>query len=122
LLAAYLSICHFSHFHECHQFQLWTDHKPLVTAMSPVTPPISPRQQRHLAFISEFSVKMLYLPGLQNVIADFLSWSSFSPWRHHRRHGLKLKKKKFGFEAIAAEQNLCPETQRLLRGTSPTIA
>ena len=41
-------------------------------------PPISQRQQRQLAFISEFNVAMLYLPGLKNVVADFLS-SPFQP-------------------------------------------
>jgi hypothetical protein len=50
-----------------------TDHKPLVTAISRVSAPISPSQQRHLAFISEFNVQMLYLPGLKNVVAYFLS-------------------------------------------------
>jgi hypothetical protein len=44
-----------------------------VTALSRVSVPISPRHQRHLAFISEFNVQMLYLPGLKNVVADFLS-------------------------------------------------
>jgi hypothetical protein len=41
--------------------------------MSRVTPPISLRQQRVFAFISEFNVQMLYLSGLQNVVTDFLS-------------------------------------------------
>ncbi len=45
-----------------------TDHKPLVTALSRVSAPISPRQQFHLAFISKFNVQMSYLPGLKNVI------------------------------------------------------
>jgi hypothetical protein len=50
-----------------------------VTALSCVSVPISPRQQRHLAFISEFNVQMLYLPGLKNVVADFLSCHSPPP-------------------------------------------
>ncbi len=37
LQPAYLSVHHFRHFCEGHQFQLWTDHKPLVTAISQVT-------------------------------------------------------------------------------------
>jgi hypothetical protein len=45
--------------------------KPLVAAISRVSVPISPRQQHHLAFISEFNVQLLYLPGLKNVITDF---------------------------------------------------
>jgi hypothetical protein len=51
LLAACLSICHFRYFCEDHQFQLWTDYKPL---------PI-PHAATPLAFISEFNVQMLYL-------------------------------------------------------------
>jgi hypothetical protein len=73
LLAAQAAIKHFRHFCEGHLFQLWTDHKPLVTALSRISTPISPRQQHHLAFISEFNVQLLYLPSLKNVVADFLS-------------------------------------------------
>jgi hypothetical protein len=46
---------------------------PLVTAISCISAPISPRQQRHLSFVSEFNVQFLYLPSLKNVVADFLS-------------------------------------------------
>jgi hypothetical protein len=70
LLAAYASIQHFCHFCEGHLFKLWTDYKPLVTVLSRVTVPISLQQQRHLVFISEFNVQMLYLPGIKNVVAD----------------------------------------------------
>jgi hypothetical protein len=73
LLAAQASIKHFHHFCEGCSFQLWTDHKPVVTALSHVSVPISPRQQHHLAFISEFNGQLLYLPGLDNVVAYFLS-------------------------------------------------
>ncbi len=50
LLAAQAAIKHFRHFNEGYVFKLWTDHKPLVTALSRVSLPISPRQQHHLAF------------------------------------------------------------------------
>jgi hypothetical protein len=79
LLAAFAAIRHFCHFFKGWSFQLWTDHKPLVTALSHVSDPILPRQQRHLAFISEFNVQMLYLPGLKNIVADFLSRPSPPP-------------------------------------------
>ncbi len=61
LLAAQAAIKHFHHFCEGPVFQLWTDHKPLVTALSRVSVPISPTQQRHLVFISESNVQLLYL-------------------------------------------------------------
>jgi hypothetical protein len=86
LLAAQAAIKHFRHFCEGRLFQLWTDHKPLVTALSCVSTPISPRQQRHLAFISEFNVQLLYLPGLKNVVADFLSRPP-PPSTGSHRHG-----------------------------------
>jgi hypothetical protein len=42
LLAAHAAIRHFRHFCEGRTFQLWTDHKPLLTAFSRVFAPISP--------------------------------------------------------------------------------
>jgi hypothetical protein len=71
LLTAHAAIRHFRYFCEGHAFQLWTDHKPLVTALSCVSAPISKWQQRHSAFISESNVQILYLPGLTNVVGDF---------------------------------------------------
>jgi hypothetical protein len=41
LLAADAAIQHFCYFCKGHPFQLWTDHKPLVTALSRVMAPIS---------------------------------------------------------------------------------
>jgi hypothetical protein len=73
------TIKHFRHFCEDRAFQLWTGHKPLVTAISRVSAPISARQQRHLAFISEFNVQLLYLLGLKNVVADSLSRQTKQP-------------------------------------------
>jgi hypothetical protein len=66
LLAAQTAIKHFRHFREGQAFQLWTDHKLLFTAISRVSAPISPRQQRHLVFISESNVQLLHLPGLKS--------------------------------------------------------
>jgi hypothetical protein len=43
LLADQAAIKHFCHFCDGRTFQLWTDHKPLVTAISRVSAPISPR-------------------------------------------------------------------------------
>ena len=59
---------------EGRQFQLFTDHKPLVAAMTRrVTPPQSARQQRHVAYISELTTDLSHTPGSENVVADALS-------------------------------------------------
>ena len=73
LLAAAQTIRHFRHMLEGRDFQLHTDHKPLVTAISRISEPWSARQQRHLAAIAEFTSDLRYLPGPQNVVADALS-------------------------------------------------
>jgi hypothetical protein len=41
--------------------------------MTRVTPPQSARQQRHLAFVSEFTTDLRHTPGSDNVVADALS-------------------------------------------------
>jgi hypothetical protein len=115
LFAAHAAIKHFRHFCEGRAFQLRTDHKPLVTAISRVSALISPRQQRHLAFISEFNVQLLYLPGLKNVAADFLSHPNQTT---AGSVPATTAADPVDFEEMAAEQNRCPETQHLLGGTS----
>jgi cleavage and polyadenylation specificity factor subunit 1 len=107
LLAAHAAIKHFRHFCEGRQFQLWTDHKPLVSALTRVSVPISPRQQRQLAFISEFNIQMLYLPGLKNVVADFLSRPS--PPEPTGNVAAAAAADPVDFKAMTAEQNNCAE-------------
>ncbi len=70
---AFSTIRHFRFLLEGRQFQLLTDHKLLVAAMTRVSPPQSARQQRHLAYISEFTTDLRYTPGSENVVADALS-------------------------------------------------
>jgi hypothetical protein len=73
LLAAYLAVRHFRFSLEGRQFTLFTDHKPLVTAISKSGTPSSLRQQRHLSFLSEFTTSFVHLPDSRNVVADALS-------------------------------------------------
>jgi hypothetical protein len=119
LLAAHAAIKLFRHFCEGRAFQLWTDHTPLVTAISRVSASISPRQQRHLAFNSEFNVQILYLPGLKNVVADFLSCPNQITAGSVTAGSAADP---VDFEEMAAELNRCPETQRLLGSTSLKLA
>ncbi|KAK3787128.1 hypothetical protein RRG08_059644, partial [Elysia crispata] len=73
LLALYLAIRHFKYFLEGRSFTMFTDHKPLVGAMSKASDMWTARQQRHLAHISEFSTDIRHISGKDNVVADCLS-------------------------------------------------
>ena len=73
LLALYLAIRHFKYFLEGRSFTMFTDHKPLVGAMSKASDLWTARQQRHLAHISEFSTDIRHVSGKDNVVADCLS-------------------------------------------------
>ena len=72
LLGAYLAIKHFRHFVEGRPFTLYTDHKPLTYALRANTD-YTPRQTRHLSYISEFTSDLQHLPGKANAAADALS-------------------------------------------------
>ena len=73
LLAIYLSIKHFRHFVEGREFCILTDHKPLTHAISSHSNQHSPRQIRHLDFISQFTGDIRYISGTENPVADALS-------------------------------------------------
>ncbi len=73
LLAAFSTNCHFRFLLEDRQFQLLTDHKPLVTAMTRIMLLQSVRQQGHPAYISEFTTDLRHTSGSENVVADALS-------------------------------------------------
>lgn len=72
LLAIFCGIKHFRHYLEGRPFTAYTDHKPLTSAISSTTER-SPRQTRHLSFISEFTTDIRHVSGKQNVVADALS-------------------------------------------------
>jgi len=72
LLAIYLGIKHFRHLLEGREFVIFTDHKPLTSAISSKTEK-SPRQARHLDYISQFSTNIQHIKGKDNIVADNLS-------------------------------------------------
>ena len=72
LLAAYLCTRHFRHFIEGQEFCIYTDHKPLTTALHTKTER-SPRQARQLDYISQFTDDIRHVKGSENVVADTLS-------------------------------------------------
>ena len=73
LLALYLGVRHFRYFLEGQSFVAYTDHKPLTFCMAKTSDPWSSRQQRHLAYISEFTTDIRHVQGKDNHVADALS-------------------------------------------------
>jgi cleavage and polyadenylation specificity factor subunit 1 len=73
LLAVYLAVRHFRFLLEGRNFPIFTDHRPLVDAMGKQAEPWSARQQRHLAFISEYSTDIRHIAGKDNMVADCFS-------------------------------------------------
>ena len=73
LLAIYLSIKHFRHFIEGREFSVFTDHKPLTYALLTSSDKYTPRQVRHLDYISQFTSDIRHVKGAQNRPADALS-------------------------------------------------
>ncbi|GBN28886.1 hypothetical protein AVEN_174991-1 [Araneus ventricosus] len=61
LFAVYSSVKHFRHFLEFRDFIIYTDHEPLTFAFQQTGDKTSPRQQRHLEFISQFSTDIGYI-------------------------------------------------------------
>lgn len=73
LLSIYLAIKYFRYLLEGRNFTVYTDHKPLIFAFKQNNEKASPRQLRHLQFISQFTTDLRYISGKMNTIADHLS-------------------------------------------------
>ncbi len=98
-----------------------TTNRLLLLYISRVSVPISPRQQCHLAFtgISEFNLQPLYLPGLKNVVSDFLS----RPLPESTKTVIAMAAAhQVNFEEMTAEQNHFAEMQHLLGSSSLKLA
>jgi hypothetical protein len=115
LLAAVSGIMHFRSRLEGRQFQLWTDHKPLLYALTRVSPPASGRQQCQLAFISEYTTLLVYMPGMSNMVADALSrpLSSSATAAAAICCAAIAAKAPFDLRDMALCQILCPEVLSL---------
>ncbi|ROT67192.1 reverse transcriptase [Penaeus vannamei] len=73
LLAAYSAVRHFQPSVEAKEFHILTDHKPLTFALHSTTRRQSPREERHLDFISQFTTDIRHIRGSDNEAADALS-------------------------------------------------
>ncbi|GFY14096.1 transposable element Tcb2 transposase [Trichonephila clavipes] len=92
LLAIYISVKRFRHMLEGRDFIIYTDQKPLMYAFMQNPDKCSPRQWRHLDFISQFSTDVRHINGTHNAVADALSRievnqisNSFLDLRHFQR-------------------------------------
>jgi cleavage and polyadenylation specificity factor subunit 1 len=74
LLAIYKAVKHFWHMVEAREFCIYTDHKPVTYAYNLKSTQLSsPRQYRHLDYISQFTTDIRHVAGADNVVADALS-------------------------------------------------
>ena len=116
LLALYLAIRHFRFALEGRHFTAYTDHRPLIHAIFRTKPPWSARQQRHLAYISEFHLTLKHLPGRANAAADALSRPPAPTITAVAT--LPPPSPLVDFEALASAQSSCPSVAKLLTSGS----
>ena len=106
LLAAYLAVKHFRHQLEGRTFHILTDHKALVSAINAISTSHSPRESRHLAYISEFTTDIRHLAGADNLVADALSRNAID--------AVTQATTVVDYDALAAAQADDPQLQQLL--------
>ena len=73
LLDAYLAVRHFLRFLEGLNFTIYTHHKPLVTATFNASSLHSPREQRHLDYLLQFTSDIRHIKGRHKTVANVLS-------------------------------------------------
>ena len=109
LLAIYLAIRHFRHALDGRMFTVFTDHKPLVYALASSSDKYSPREIRHLDFVSQFTADIRHVSGVLNPVADALS-----------RINLTLTSApQINLHEMAAAQTMDVDLQRLV--SSPSL-
>ena len=108
LLAIYLAIKHFRHFIEGRVFHVSTDHKPLTFSFATTSNRYTPRQARHLDFISQFTTDIRHVKGSNNPVADALSRIDINTLQ--QPNGIDYK-------AMAVAQKKDPELLETLRSS-----
>ncbi|CAB0013451.1 unnamed protein product [Nesidiocoris tenuis] len=73
LLAIYSAVQHFRHLIEGRPVTIYSDHRPLVFAFRQNPEKATPRQFRHLDFISQYTTDIRHISGSENVVADYFS-------------------------------------------------
>ncbi|KAL7289573.1 hypothetical protein TKK_0016542 [Trichogramma kaykai] len=72
LTAIFLAIRHFHHELEGREFPVYCDHEPLQYAFSQAPEHAPLVRQRQLAYISQYTTCIKYLPGAENLVSDAL--------------------------------------------------
>ena len=114
LLACVQGIRHFRFMLEGMRFILYTDHKPLIFALSKGAELWTPRQCRHLSYVAEFTSDIRHIAGQDNVVADTLSWP---PWRPPPRRWTTLPSPR---PSVTAHPSRQPETPASPSSSSPS--
>ena len=99
LLAAYSAVKYFRHYLEGRTFHILTDHKPLTSALASKPDRHSPREIRHLDYISQFTADIRHISGRDNIVADTLS----------RVEVNLLTNRVIDLDELAQLQEVCPE-------------
>lgn len=73
LTAIYEAIKYFRNDIEGRNFTIYTDHKPITFAFNKKRASSSPRQERQLDYISQFTTDVRHIAGQDNTVADTLS-------------------------------------------------
>ena len=115
LLAIYLAIKHFCHFVEGRSFHVLTDHKPLMYALSAKSDRHSPRQIRHLDYISQFTSDIRHVKGTNNPAADALSCIEVNALPVNQSNLLD-------FNEMARAQHKDPDLVKLRTSTACSLA
>ena len=108
----YLAVKHFKHLEEGHKFFILTDHKPLIYSLFCNPHRYSPRQVRHLDYISQFRTDICHASGQANPVVDALS--------HLDIQAIHETQPSIDFKAMATAQSSDPELKRI-RTTSTSL-
>ena len=88
------------------KFFVYTDHKPLTYAFNARIDKYSPREIRHLDYISQFTTDFRHIKGKENVVADALSRCAIDAFTVEPPKGIDL-------DQIATEQSDDEELKNL---------
>jgi cleavage and polyadenylation specificity factor subunit 1 len=106
LLAIFAGIKYFRYLLEGVNFAVYTDHKPLIYALTQKFEKLSPRQVNQLNFIGQFTTDIRHVSGCENQVADAFSRIQDITHQNH-----------INYTEIALSQDNDIELEQLLKDT-----